>query len=95
MKLLDFIKGKIKELITEDIQLIYMDNKKYEILHPVLSKLDMIPTYDRAGFENAVAMDNMIPIILPKTLTRDEALNYFKELGGIRRFVVLLHEVDI
>lgn len=72
-----------------------MDNKKYEMIYPKLPKLecDDIPTYDRAEFEEAVKMDDMIPIILPKTLTRDEALNYFNELGGIKRFVVFLHEI--
>lgn len=96
MKLLNFIKEKIKELIAEERQLIYMDNKKYEIIYPKLPKLEgnVIPTYDRVEFEKVVEMDNMIPIILPKTLTRDEALNYFNELGGVKRFVVFLHEVD-
>lgn len=91
MKLFNFI----KKLIKEEPQLFYMDNKKYEMIYPKLPKLecDVIPTYDRAEFEEAVKMDGMIPIILPKTLTRNEVLNYFNELGGIKRFVVFLHEI--
>lgn len=90
MKLFNFI----KKLTEERPQLLYMDNKKYEMIYPKLPKLDTIPTYDRAEFEEAVKMDGMISIILPKTLTRDEVLSYYNELGGIKRFVVLLHEIE-
>ena len=91
MKLFNFI----KKLTKERPQLLYMNNKKYEMIYPKLPKLegDVISTYDRAEFEEAVKMDGMISIILPKTLTRDEVLNYYNELGGIKRFVVLVHEI--
>lgn len=93
MKLFNFIKNKIKKLTEEQTQLLYMDNKKYEMIYPKLTELDTIPTYDRAEFEKVVATDGMIPIILPKTLTRNEVLNYYNELGGIKRFVVFLYEI--